>query len=61
MCLKSGAERSARITDNSVVTPGLSPGVAELGTAGKKLVDARAKPGHDDREYCDTRSKTVTK
>jgi hypothetical protein len=32
----------------SVVTAGLGLGVHEF--AAKKLVDARAKPGHDDRE-----------
>ena len=35
---------------NSVVIPGLGPGIPEFGSPGKKLRDARAKPGHDDRK-----------
>jgi len=35
----------------SVVMPGFRPGIYEF--AGPELVDARAKPGHDDRvETC---------
>jgi hypothetical protein len=32
----------------SVVIPGFRPGIHEF--AGNKLVDAKAKPWHDDRE-----------
>jgi urease accessory protein len=38
------------VASDSVVIPGLGPGIPEFRATGKKLVDARAKPGHDDRE-----------
>jgi hypothetical protein len=33
--------------------PGLVPGIHVLGHSGKKDVDGRVKPGHDEREFPD--------
>jgi hypothetical protein len=35
--------------------PGLVPGIHFLGPGGKKDVDGRVKPGHDEREFMGSR------
>jgi hypothetical protein len=35
--------------------PGLVPGIYVLGRSGKKDVDGRVKPGHDEREFMGSR------
>ena len=48
----------SRFISNSVVMPGFRPGIHEF--AAQKLVDARAKPGHDDRVRDGAEQSTAT-
>ena len=41
---------SSRPTDSNLVMPGLVPGMTSLNSPGKKDVDGRDKPGHDEKE-----------